>query len=274
MTDTVADFDAVEEVALPPGYETDEQIEARIDERFEVLEMLTKAVTDGSARSLIVSGPPGLGKSYTIEQTLREWDPFEENHSIVKGYVRATGLVKLLYRYRAKNQVLVFDDSDSIFSLEDALNFLKTACDTTERRRISWRSESILVDEETAEAVPTVFDFEGGIVFITNLDFDDLIMRGHKLSPHLQALISRSHYVDLAMKTRRDYLVRIKQQILNGILDPLDLNWHEQADVLNFIEEFQHCLRELSLRMAIKLGGLRKTNKTNWEKLARITCCK
>jgi hypothetical protein len=251
--------------------ETDEQIDSRIAERFEILDLLTEACMVGNSRSLIVSGPAGLGKSYTVEKTLAEWDPNGINHVIIKGYVRATGLVKLLHQFRQEGQVIVFDDADTIFFDDTSLNLLKAVCDTTERRRVSWLSEGKLVDEESGEFIPRSFDFEGTVIFISNYDFDAMIDKGHKLAPHFNALISRSHYIDLAMKTRRDYLVRIRQVIREGMLS--DLNDSERNDVVNFIERNHPRLREMSLRMAIKIGNLRTMND-NWEKLAMVTCCK
>lgn len=251
--------------------ETDEQIDARIAERFEILDILTEACMVGNSRSLIVSGPPGLGKSFTVEKTLAEYDPNGVNHIIIKGYVRATGLIKMLYRFREAGQTIVFDDADTIFFDDTSLNLLKAVCDTTENRRVSWLSEGKLVDEETGEAIPTTFDFEGTVIFISNLDFDAMIEKGHRIAPHLSALISRSHYIDTGLKTRRDYLIRIRQVIRNGMLSNLSDN--EREDVLRFIEENSDRLRELSLRMAIKIGNLRKSN-SKWEKLARVTCCK
>jgi hypothetical protein len=251
--------------------ETDEQINERIAERFDILDVLTEACVVGNSRALIVSGPAGLGKSYTVEKRLTEWDPEAINHTIVKGYVRATGLVKLLYQYREAGQVIVFDDADAIFFDDVSLNLLKAVCDTTERRVVSWLSEGSLIDEDSATRLPRSFEFNGTIIFISNYDFDAMIDRGHKLAPHLQALVSRAHYIDLSMKTRRDYLVRIRQVIKQGLLDGLTLA--ERSDVILFIEENAEKLRELSLRMAIKLGSLRKQGK-DWAKIARITCCK
>lgn len=251
--------------------ETDEEIDARIAERFEVLEMLTESCITGNSRSLVVSGPAGLGKSYTVEQKLREWDPNEINHMIVKGYVRATGLVKLLYRFREAGQLVVFDDADTIFFDDTSLNILKAVCDTTERRVVSWLSEGTLIDEESGEALPPSFQFEGTVIFITNMDFDAMINRGHRLKPHLEALVSRSHYVDVSMKTRRDYLVRIRQVISDGMLDEFSLT--EKAEILTYIEVNAHRLRELSLRMAIKIANLYKSDK-DWKRLANVTCCK
>jgi hypothetical protein len=254
---------------LAASTETDTQIDARIAERFDVLQSIVKSVINGVSRSLIVSGPAGLGKSFMVEKVLREWDPEENNHIFIRGYARATGLYKLLYQYRNKGQVIVLDDADSVFFDDVALNLLKAVADTTERRRVSWLSEANFIDEETAEIIPRTFEFNGSIIFITNLDFDDTIDRGSKLAPHLQAMMSRSHYVDLTMKTKQDYLVRIRQVVKQGLLS--HLNWHEAGDVMRFIEQNSDSLRELSLRMVIKIANLRKDNTTNWERIARVT---
>jgi hypothetical protein len=252
--------------------ETDEEIENRLTERFEIIDILTEACILDNARALIVSGPAGVGKSYTIEKHLAEWDPAEENYTITKGYVRATALFKLLYKHRGHGQVLVFDDADSIFFDDVSLNLLKAVCDTTERRRVTWGSEAMLLDEETGDPIPHVFDFEGAVIFITNLDFDEMIDRGHKLTPHLGALMSRAHYIDMSMKTRRDYVVRIGQVIYAGLLS--DLTEDQRDEVMDFIIKNDHRLRELSLRVAIKIGALRKSAPKNWARLALVTCCR
>ena len=252
--------------------ETDEQIEERIGERFQILDLLTENCINGNSRALIVSGPAGLGKSYTVEKQLAKWDPSGINYAITKGYVRPTGLVKLLYAYREAGQVLVFDDADAIFFDDVSLNLLKAVCDTTERRVVSWLSEGRLLDEDTGELVPRSFEFDGTIIFISNYDFDAMIGRGHKLAPHLQAMISRAHYLDLCLKSKRDYLIRIRQVVAQGLLSYLDIE--EQVDVLTFIEAYSEDLRELSLRMALKVASIRKSNNQNWEKIAKITCCR
>jgi len=254
-----------------PHTETDQDIAARIADRFDILELLTESCIVGEVRSLIVSGPAGLGKSYTVEHRLRAWDPDEVNHRIVKGYVRATGLIKMLYRYREYGQVLAFDDADNIFFDDVSLNLLKAVCDTTERRRVSWLSEAILVDDETGDMIPKSFDFHGSVIFISNYDFDAMIERGHKLAPHLQALVSRSMYIDLEMRTKRDFIVRIEQVVKDGLLP--NHTEDEVQDILDFIREYADDLRELSLRIAIKIGIIRKQSE-DWRRIAWVTCCK
>lgn len=254
-------------------HETDAEIDQRLRDRFEIMDTLTQAALFGDARSVIISGPAGLGKSFNVEKELTNWDPDAINHTIVKGFLRTTGLYKLLFQYRERGQVIVFDDADAIFYDDNSLNLLKAVCDTTDVRKVSWLAETNMVDEESAVKIPRQFEFEGTIVFITNLDFDQLIEKGHKLAPHLQALVSRSHYIDLAMKTKRDYLVRIKQVVELGMLKDQGLTADQEKAVMDYITANQHKLRELSLRMAVKIGNLVKM-KADWRRLANVTCCK
>lgn len=256
----------------PEIVETDDEIEAKLNDRFDVLSEMTEACLAGDVRAMIVSGPAGLGKSYTVESILEKWDPAGDRHEIVRGYVRATSLFRLLHRHRALGNVLVFDDSDSIFNDDNALNLLKAACDTNKKRTISYMTEASLVDEETAESLPKTFEFNGTIIFITNRDFDADIERGHKFAPHMQAMISRAHYIDLAMRTTRDYVIQIRRVVRLGLLVNSGLSPEKQGDVVKFIEDNCTKLRELSLRMVLKVATIRKRNEDKWLRNARVTC--
>ena len=254
--------------------ETEFQIEARLRDRFGILGELTEAALNGDARAVIVSGPAGLGKSFTVEEKLRNWDPEQLDHTIVKGYVKPTGLLRLLYRYREEGQVIVFDDADTVFFDDTCLNLLKAVCDTTDIRQVSYLAEVNMIDEDTGDQIPRHFGFNGTIIFITNLDMDAMIERGHKLAPHLSALVSRSHYIDLTIRAKRDYLVRIKQVVKDGMLKMHGLNQEEEDQVMSFINENQDKLRELSLRIAVKISNLVKMRKGDWRRIALVTCCK
>ena len=77
-----------------------------------------------------------------------------------------------------------------------------------------------------------------------------------------------------SMKTKRDYLVRIRQVLNKGMLADQGLDKVAQNEVIQFIETNQDSMRELSLRMALKVAGIRKMSSSRWEKIARVTCCK
>jgi hypothetical protein len=251
--------------------ETDAEIAARLNDNFDAMHTMALATFMGKNKSLIISGPAGVGKSHTVTQIMEKMEG-DKLCTFVKGYVRPTGLYKMLYENRHKDCVIVFDDSDSVFMDDVCLNLLKAACDMTRTRRLSWLTETKMEDED-GERLPRTFEFEGSIIFITNYDFDNLIDKGNRLAPHFQALISRSHYLDVGMKTKRDYVVRLKQVVAAGMLRDEGFNQAQENELMSFITESQDRLRELSLRMVIKLANLMSMGG-DWKKMARATCMK
>lgn len=258
-----------EVILAPVVEETDAQIEERLNDAYEAMHTMALATALGKNKSLIISGPAGVGKSHTVTQILENLED-ETLGTFVKGYVRPTGLYKMLYENRFKQCTIVFDDADSIFMDDVSLNLLKAACDMSRTRRISWLSETKMEDEE-GERLPRNFEFEGSIIFITNYDFDNLIDKGNRLAPHFQALISRSHYLDIGIKTNREYVIRLKQVVRQGMLRDAGFSKAQECELLDFIEVNQNRLRELSLRMVMKIAGLMNMGG-DWKKMAKATC--
>jgi hypothetical protein len=100
-------------------------------------------------------------------------------------------------------------------------------------------------------------------------------MKSQKLRDHLDALQSRCHYLDLTLDSQRDKLLRIKQIAKDGVLFA-DYEFEEavQDDIIDFMLVNKDRLRELSLRMALKIADLRKMSVLNWKRLAETTCMK
>jgi hypothetical protein len=261
-------------VATPA--ETDEQAMDRIRERFDILHEMTKATVTGDIRAMIVSGPPGVGKSFGVEQEIDKATMFDKlagkrlRAEVVKGSATPIGLYQTLYKYSDTNCVVVFDDCDSILLDDVALNLLKGALDSGKKRKISWLSESSSLRRE---GIPDSFEFKGSAIFITNLKFDK--MKSQKLKDHLDALQSRCHYLDLTLDTMRDKILRIRQIATDGVLfADYDFAPEVQDEIIDFMNTNQNRLREMSLRMAIKIADLRKMSVTNWKRLAETTCMK
>jgi hypothetical protein len=115
--------------------ESDAEVIERLRIRFDQLESMTRAVKSGAIRAMIVSGPPGVGKSHGVEKVLERYQLVEtlggaKKYDVVKGAMSAIGLYVKLYKYSSKDSVIVFDDCDSIFSDELSLNILKAALDS------------------------------------------------------------------------------------------------------------------------------------------------
>jgi hypothetical protein len=123
------------------------------------------------------------------------------------------------------------------------------------------------------EGVPDSFNFNGSVIFITNLKFDT--MKSQKLKDHLDALQSRCHYLDLTLDTMRDKILRIKQIAKDGeLFKDYDFEQCTQDDIVDFMDTNKIRLREMSLRMALKIADLRKSFPTNWKRMAETTCMK
>lgn len=257
--------------------EDDETVMARIEERFGILIDMTKAVIAGDIRAMIVSGPPGVGKSFGIEKELEKASLFDQiagtrvRSEVVKGSSSAIGLYQTLYKYSDKGDVLVFDDCDSILFDDVSLNLLKAALDSGKNRRISWNSESNALAKSD---IPNSFQFNGSVIFITNLKFDQV--RSNKLKDHLEALMSRCHYLDLTLDTMREKFLRVKQIARTGALfGDYNFNETEEAELLEYIYENKNKFREMSLRMALKIADLKKSfGGDKWKALAKTTCMK
>jgi hypothetical protein len=189
---------------------------------------------------------------------------------VVKGSATPIGLYQTLYKYSDSNCVVVFDDCDSILLDDVSLNLLKGALDSGKKRKISWLSESSTLRRE---GIPDSFEFKGSVIFITNLKFDT--MKSQKLRDHLDALQSRCHYLDLTLDTMRDKVLRIKQIAADGeLFASYDFDKCVQDEIIDFMDENKTRLREMSLRMALKIADLRKMSVTNWKRLAETTCMK
>ena len=254
---------------------TDAEIIEKTRARFQILTDMTKAVKTGDVRAMIVSGPPGVGKSFGVEEVLMKDDLFDvmgqrkPKYEIVKGAMSAIGLYAKLYELSGEKNVVVFDDCDSVLLDDLSLNILKAALDSSKKRTISWNTDSRLL---RSEGIPDRFEFKGGAIFITNIKFENV--RSKKLQDHLAALESRCHYIDLQMDTDREKILRIKQIVTDGMLDSYEFEDCVKDEVVQFIDDNKAKLRELSLRTVLKVADLRKSFPTNWQAMSEVTVMK
>ena len=260
----------------PVPVETDDQVMDRIEQRFDILDQMTKATIAGDVRAMIVVGPPGVGKSYGVEKQLEKSGLFDKlsgrkiKYEVIKGAMTPIGLYCTLYKHSDPNNVLVFDDCDSVFQDDLSLNILKAALDSGKKRRIYWNSDSSMLRRE---GVPDCFDFKGACIFITNLQFSNL--KSKKLQDHVEALQSRCHFLDLTLNTMRDRFLRIKQIFRQGqLFNDYEFSPERGEEILNFMDANKDRLREMSLRMALKIADLTKVSADNWQALAASTCMK
>lgn len=288
---------AFQSPASLPDHDPNESLDeakARIAVRYDALDRMAARIADGKVPSLIVSGPPGLGKSFSIRKALA--DKFPEgpeksledagldaadledgvepdgqlNYDIVSGSVSAVGLYQALW-YCRNGGILVLDDCDDVFRDETALNLLKAALDSSPVRTISWRKEAKWLEEY---GIADRFAFKGHVVFLTNIDFEQEIQKGKRDSEHFKALIDRSMYLCLTLRSRRDFMIRIRQvsEGPSGMLaDQFGLSEEQAEEVLDFVAQHQTRFYNLSLRLVGQIAICMQADPVRWQEDVEAT---
>lgn len=260
------------EVSPLATVESVEEMKQRINKRFTVMNMMTKGIISGNIRSLIISGAAGIGKTYSLDKALKTAHEYGEIvYKSINGKISGIGLYEQLWNNRDANSVLLIDDVD-VFSDMDMLNLLKAALDTGETRKVCWSTASAYLDDKN---IDKEFEFEGTIVFITNVDIDKELERGSKLAPHLHALVSRSVYLDLGVHSNEEIMVRVEDVILNtNMMQKRGLSDAQTSMALNWMKANVSKLRNVSLRTALYLADFVATDANGWEEIAEVTLLK
>ena len=244
-----------------------------IKKRFEMLSKLGDGITAGNIRSLIVSGSAGVGKTYELERKLEAAEAAGKirSYDSTKGTISAMGLYQALYNNRHRGQVMLLDDTDRVFYDEEALNILKAALDTSPVRTISWsKASKILKDED----IPNRFQYEGQIIFISNIDLDKIVAKGGRLAPHISALLSRSIFLDLCIHSSKSIMVRVEQVVRESTLaSDLGLTKQEADEVIKWMNDNLDTLRSVSIRTVTQVAGFMKTSE-EWKDMASTTLLK
>jgi len=228
-----------------------------INDRFGFVEKLVTMVATGVQPSAVITGEGGLGKTYTVTKTLMangykdisDLADFQVGavvqkskcFTMVKGYSTAKGLYRTLFENN--NSVIVFDDCDAVLKDPVALNLLKGALDSYGKRIISWNAD--MRDDD----LPRSFNFEGRVIFISNMDQDKID----------QAIRSRSMMIDLSMTL--DQKIDRMEYIANLPEFMPEYDKKVKTDALALIREIGTEAKEISLRTLIAVCKIRASNK-------------
>jgi hypothetical protein len=232
-----------------------------INARFAFVEQLVSMVADGVQPSAVITGEGGLGKTHTVTKTLAakgytdisDLSEFavgstlaRKSFKTIKGFSTAKGLYRTLFENN--KSVIVFDDCDAVLKDPVALNVLKSALDSYGKRIISWNAES-------GDDLPRSFNFEGRVIFISNMDQSKID----------QAIRSRSMMIDLSMTTEQK-IDRMETIAASPDFMP-EYSAEIKQDALNLIRELKDDAKEISLRTLIAISKVRAANK-EWKALA------
>ena len=218
-----------------------------INQRFGILKNLASMVIDGITPSLIVTGEGGLGKTHTINEIIDEKGLFGFDFVFFKGYSTARGLYNTLFDNNDK--LIIFDDCDSVLEDKVALNILKSALDSYEKRTITWMAKMNKSDE-----YPQQFNFTGRIIFISNKKKDSID----------SAILSRSLTVDLTMTG--DEKIQRMASIIGHILPEVSLDI--KTDALSFLSENKEH-PNVNMRTLIMISKMCQCNPEGWKQMAQ-----
>ena len=196
--------------------------------------------------SLLVTGQGGLGKTHSVTQTIENNQLNEDEYIFFKGYSTARGLYNALYDNNGK--LIVFDDCDSILEDKVAINILKSALDSYDKRTITWMAKMNKNDE-----YPQQFDFTGRIIFISNKSKNSID----------GAILSRSLTVDLTMSPEEK--IDRMSFVLDKILPEYKLEYKQ--DALDFLSN-NKTNQNINLRTLIMVSKIRTAFNDNWKEMA------
>jgi hypothetical protein len=161
--------------SAPPGYAIEQN---PLWQKMATLYGNYSDVGRGLYHTLLVIGPPGIGKSRGADQYLTN-----AGARVVWPRCSYPQLHDVLYRYRHKHIVMVWDDTDHIFNSESMMDVLKIAADAKGRRLI----------EDSRKVGHGKFLVNSRFVFITNKPINDptLMTFDKTMRDHIAALRSR-----------------------------------------------------------------------------------
>jgi hypothetical protein len=248
-----------------------EELTENIRERFRVMDRLLKGMIDGTTRSIIISGAPGVGKSFGIDATLK----IAQAHGLVRQvkFIKVTAtpisFYQTLYENRREGDIIVLDDADSILETEEGANMLKHATDTLATRTVSYNKESSILADK---GIPREFEYKGAIIAATNKDWDREIASGSKMQKHYEALLDRAIYLDLGLHSKQALMARVEDVCrTTPMLKDRGLDDQQIEMLLGWLKDNYVATRTLSLRTAVQLAGMILSQPTEWKFDAKMT---
>lgn len=217
---------------------------------FDDMNNLAQMVAKNISPSLVVTGQPGLGKTFNITKTLTDMG-LKENEQFVHVKGRCTAAGMFITLFENSDKLIIFDDCDSVFKDADGVNLLKGALDSYDKRTITWMSAKGLKTND-GDYLPRSFNFTGRIIFISNLPIAKVD----------SAIRSRSFVLDITLTA--DQLMKRMKDLLKTVEPNVDMRIKRDAlTALNAAYKKYEGV-ELNFRSLIKAIRIRQMGFRNW----------
>jgi DNA polymerase III delta prime subunit len=235
-----------------------------IEDAYLSLDTYVANVARSQLRGLILTGPPGVGKTTAVVNMLKQHA--QGAYKVVAGHMSVLQLYIELYRHRKSGEILVLDDVDSAFKTMEGINVIKAVTDTVPQRRVSWATSSPVLQ---AWGVPRVFDYSGGVILISNET--ERKGRSGKHAQHVSAVADRLYKVSVGSNDKDEQFRQLcYQAVRHGLLSSRGLTKQQETAVLDYVCQHKDSLDRISLRTATKIADLVKLDPLNWRSMARI----
>ena len=258
-----------------------EDIRILLDRHYTQLRKFVKGVCQDKFH-LIVNGDAGMGKTeITNEIVEKETEKTRKQPHSISGTISPVKLYGKFQDARKKGQVLIIDDTDKILEDQESLEVLKGVLDTQENKIVSWDKYSTAIQKSNKK---TEFKYEGRCIIITNKwlrtapDKEPTIQQ-QRLLP----VLSRCHYFKAGVPNNQWKMESIKMH-KQGYQSQYDDYWYElrcfkgvdekiQEEIVEWLEEHQDNVRELSFRVCARLVQLQSQEPDFWKEMAEASEC-
>lgn len=208
----------------------------RILTTYAALETYIHAFAAGHINLLILVGPPGLAKSRTVRELLLK------SACWIEGNATAFGMYLQLYKFR--DNFVVIDDVDSLYSDRNSVRLLKCICQTDEIKTVGWHSAARTLEKA---GVPREFETKSRVAIICN-DW-------RTLNRNVAALQDRGHILEF-----RPTAVEVHAKAIS---------WFRDEEILSWFESNLCRIAEPSLRLYFRAAELKRANM-DWTHLAPL----
>lgn len=244
------------------------------EESLDALKTGMKLLMSNASNSLWVAGRGGTGKTVTVEAMLNDAGKSDgDGYFKITGSATPAGIYRMMFEH--KNEILLFDDSDSALNDQEGRNLFKAAADTNKRRKISWMKggknyvdPSDYDEESDDDSLPRYFDFTGKIIFISNMPLNKLDPDG--------ALRTRGFIINVDPTNEEiyDFMAKICDKITLDVNYPINKN--ARVEVINILRARKVQNKTANLRQLVRglntRAGIESQGGTDeeWQKFVRL----
>lgn len=250
-------------IELPPEIaeiESKGVAKVAFEEQLEDLKLAISVLLHGNKHLLMIGGRGGVGKTQTVEDTLRE-KGLQNGDGLFTITGSASPAIVYQAMYEHNGEIILFDDCDSyLINGQEGRNQLKNATDTKKVRQVSWmkRSKATVTYPETGEEIdlPASFNFTGKVIFISNLPRDKLDPDG--------ALRTRGQLMEISPTDQEVIDIMPKIVMYFTLPESFKLTLEERLEVVDVVAtlvgdnkiNFRTIVFALGVRCALEAEGL------------------